>query len=106
MDVFGALHAKYESMRMIWNAKQRVRELDEKMERERRKNDPYHYISLDKVPPCQKMDLDKEFKRLFDGGCLKCALPFDNNKYCAKWELERNEACKEILAKYYNPYNH
>ena len=95
----------YEKERLIWQAKEKVREFDEKKERERRRKDFFCYVSMDDVPPSQKMDENNKFKKLFDNGCLKCTLPFRNGEYCAKWELERNEVCKEILAKFYDPYD-
>jgi hypothetical protein len=65
--------------------------------------DPFYYVSMDEIPPSQTMDEHEKFKPLFDNGCLKCMVPFRDGKYCAKWRLQYNEECKDILAKFYAP---
>jgi hypothetical protein len=96
-------YEKFEQKKMIWQAEEKVRDFEREKERERRSTDPFNFISLDEVPPSQTMDEREKFRPLFNNGCLKCVVPFRDGKYCAKWRLQRNEVCHDILTKYYTP---
>lgn len=94
---------KLERYERIRKAEERVCAFNERKERELRRKDPFYYVPLGCVPPSPEMDECEEYKKLFDNGCLRCVVPFRNGQYCAKWEIERNEVCKEILTKFYKP---